>query len=116
MSTLKRRAEILLAEIQNLKTDDAVRKLTSFVAEETGHILVDQNYSEKDLELIKSMAVKSFVDFPSQALHDRRWLSCEGNEYARTQAYLDAVMMYLKSKGLIEFRMTYLKEKKNVRS
>lgn len=105
---LREKLNLLIQDTKDLGKAETIRAIENLVNQELGYLEATYEVDSYDLNLIKSSAVKKFVD---RDLSQQSIGSMSGdNDMIRSMFYVESVIEYLRGKGLIKFTMTFKKK------
>lgn len=101
---LEEKLSILLDDISTLSKESALKKLKKFVEEEISFTEETHSVTKRDLYSINSTAKNEI-----STINTKPFQSAYGtdSDSLRTWCYLDSVVMFLRSKGLINFTINF---------
>ena len=104
---LKSKLGDLLEDVDTLNRPEAIRKLELFINEELKFMESEHVIGRYDLNLIKSNAMQYFQEYDARLGNTQSDL-----DNFRAWCYIQAVVGFLRSQGLLSSRLNYDKNKK----
>lgn len=107
---LRNKVMLILEDSETLNKYELARKIELLILEEVNHIKIDHEIGPKDLTTIESSAKHNMTNIPLARFNDNGYGS--GNTDLRAWSYIHAVVSFLRGKGLIEFNVSFEKDKR----